>query len=47
MTELNSLEDEGIRIPHAFKGSSFSIPTPCGYCEVCHLISVSSVFAET
>ncbi|KAF9453103.1 hypothetical protein P691DRAFT_801964 [Macrolepiota fuliginosa MF-IS2] len=26
-------DDEGARSPHAFKSSSFSIPTQCGYCE--------------
>ncbi|KAJ3575673.1 hypothetical protein NP233_g952 [Leucocoprinus birnbaumii] len=27
-------DDEGVRAPHAFKSSTFSIPTQCGYCEV-------------
>jgi hypothetical protein len=28
------IDDEGAQQPHSFKGSSFSIPTPCGYCKV-------------
>ncbi|KZS91252.1 hypothetical protein SISNIDRAFT_479235 [Sistotremastrum niveocremeum HHB9708] len=31
---MNALEgDVGDRIPHAFKSSAFSIPTPCAYCK--------------
>ena len=29
------LDDYGASSPHAFKSSSFSIPTQCGYCQVC------------
>ncbi|KJA24386.1 hypothetical protein HYPSUDRAFT_38820 [Hypholoma sublateritium FD-334 SS-4] len=37
-TEIDSIgqavgDDEGGHRPHSFKSSSFSIPTPCGYCK--------------
>ncbi|KDQ25535.1 hypothetical protein PLEOSDRAFT_1078053 [Pleurotus ostreatus PC15] len=36
--------DEGGRMPHTFKSSSFSIPTQCGYCKMRPSRGASAVF---